>query len=163
MPSATARTTTGILIASLAISSFSGIAGAAIDPGSSTRQTDFDDPSTWPKESEYSGNIQQCLDTPENERATIRSFICPSGNAAGNLLDTSYQVAIDSAFRKIDKESESFIKTLKDSGGSKITDVNLAIRGKFAEGGELQKQYMALCQSRALREGISHFGAVSTE
>jgi hypothetical protein len=153
MPSVTAKTTKTILAISLV-----GLFACA-----GTAAARFDDPSTWPKKSEYSGKISQCLDTPQNQRNSIQDFVCPSGAAAGNIMDTAYQVVIDVAFRKIDKEAESWIKTLRDSGGSRIGEIGAAINGKFGQGGEFEKRYKAFCQGQALKEGIAHFGEVSTE
>lgn len=165
MPYATAKTTTAILAISFASALACAYVGAAIAQETPAVATPAPAaPAEWPRASTYSAEITRCLETPVQDRGSIRDFVCPAGNAAGNTMDTAYQVVLDLAFREIDREAESWIKTLKDSGGRRISRTSANINDQFgAGGGGFRSRYLAFCDGGAFREAMAHFGKLTTE
>lgn len=140
MPSATAKTTRTILAISFASALAYAYAGPSrIDDIARAQETPAAPAAAatteWPKASTYSDKITRCLETPDKERGAIRDFVCPAGNAAGNVMDVAYQVVLDAAFREIDREAETWVKALKDSGASPISRTSASINNQFGAGG----------------------------
>ncbi len=101
------------------------------------------DEATFPRESEYSAQIDECLSTPETRRGNIIDFLCVSGKSGGSDFDVAYQVILDLIFQQIDADAEDYVAGLENSGATPISDVSESIASSFDGGGVFSDRYRA--------------------
>ncbi|MDD2871249.1 MAG: hypothetical protein PHS49_04625 [Candidatus Gracilibacteria bacterium] len=105
----------------------------------------------------YKGQIEQCIQA--NESGTTRSiedFVC----IVGTPEEVTYQVILDSLFKKLDDEMDLFIENLESN---KNTYFGIARQKTFIDGlNEIdvkkeyfQKEYADICGKTIIQEAIS--------